>query len=95
MRYCVSIVEPTVRAFVVLMRPAIFMAPAVEKRPWCRVEELIFRAKPTVFVTASVLMKVEPVIRKLLVVRVLPTSTLQSTASDEKTDTDPWTCRLE
>lgn len=78
-----------------LIRPAIFMAPMVEKRPKCRVDELILRANPTVFVTASVLMKVEPVIRKLLVVRVLPTSTLQSTASDEKTDTDPWTCRLE
>lgn len=78
-----------------LIRPAMFMAPMVEKRPKCRVEELIFKPKPTVFVTASVLIKVEPVISKLLVVRVLPTSTLQATASDEKTDTDPWTCRLE
>jgi hypothetical protein len=82
-------VEPTVRAFVVLMRPAMFIAPAVEKRPWCRVDELILRAKPTVFVTASVLMKVEPVMVKFLVVRVLPTSTSYATASDEKTETDP------
>ena len=89
MRYCVSIVEPTVRAFVVLMRPPMFMAPPVEKRPKCRVEELIFKPKPTVLVTARVLMKVDPVISKLLVVRVLPTSTLEATASEEKTETDP------
>ena len=66
-----------------------FMAPPVEKRPKCRVEELIFKPKPTVLVTARVLMKVDPVISKLLVVRVLPTSTLEATASEEKTETDP------
>jgi hypothetical protein len=34
-------------------------------------------------------MKVEPVMSKLLVVRVLPTSTLQATANDEKMDAEP------
>ena len=53
------------------------------------------RAKPTVLVTAKVLMKVDPVICKLLVVRVLPTSTLHATANDEKMDADPWICILE
>jgi len=41
------------------------------------------------FVTARVLMKVDPVMFKLLVVRVLPTSTLQATASDEKMEAEP------
>lgn len=46
-------------------------------------------AKPIVFVTARVLMKVDPVISKLLVVRVLPTSTLHATANDEKMEAEP------
>ena len=47
------------------------------------------RAKSKMLVTARVLIKVDPVISKLLVVSVPPTSTLEATANEEKMDTEP------
>ena len=86
---CESMVDPTMSELVVLIFPPISIAPSVENRPKWRVDVLRFRPKPTVFVTASVLIIVEPFITRFLALRFLPTSRSNCIATDEKTDKPP------
>jgi len=73
--------------------PPIFTLPKVDRRPYWRVELLIFMAKPCVFVTATVLIEVEPFINILLAERlpvVRSPVVMDETVSAEKMETDPW-----
>jgi hypothetical protein len=72
--------------------PPIFTLPNVDRRPCCRVELLIFMAKPCVFVTARVLIDVDPLSERLAIVVLPRTSKSHAMATLDKAFIFPCTC---
>jgi hypothetical protein len=72
--------------------PPIFTLPNVERSPCCRVELLMFMAKPCVFVTARVLIEVDPFKARLAIVVLPRTSKSHAMATLDKAFIFPCTC---